>query len=253
MNITTEGDFRAHVAELGLCRGASIVVHSRLISFGRFPNANALIYRILREAVGPEGTIAVPTYTFNASSESPYNPAETHSINVGVFSEYVRTLPGAIRSLSPIHNHAAIGPKALLMRKSLPTGSLGVGTDFQVMHDEGFDLILLGCKFNQGCTYLHHMEALVNVPYRKWINVDRILIDPETKELRNLKVRYFARDDMDWKSNFDVVESRLEKNGFLKRAKAPLGNSFFVSLPNLHNCVYDMLSADPYSLVERKK
>ena len=39
------------------------------------------------------------------------------------------------------------------------------------MMKNNFKLLLLGCNPMQGATYLHHLEALYEVPYRKWINV----------------------------------------------------------------------------------
>ena len=41
------------------------------------------------------------------------------------------------------------------------------------MKKNNFKLILLGCEPNQGATYLHHLEAIYGVPYRKWITIKK--------------------------------------------------------------------------------
>jgi aminoglycoside N3'-acetyltransferase len=246
--VTTETDMREHVAALGLQRGTDVVVHSRLLAFGRSP-APASVYRVLRDAIGDEATLVVPTYTFDTSPARPYDPGRSPATNMGAFSEYVRTLPGAVRSLSPIHNHAAVGPRAALMLEAPATSSLGPGTDFEVLLRAGFSLVLLGCEFNQGCTYLHHVEAMVGVPYRRWIEVDRVLRDTATSKEESIKVRYYARVSEDLRSNFDVVEAPLAARGALRSARATLGRSFLVTLADLDACARDMLAVDPYALV----
>ncbi|MEJ2754697.1 MAG: AAC(3) family N-acetyltransferase, partial [Gammaproteobacteria bacterium] len=204
---TIEANLIEHFQSLGIKVGMNVVVHSRLIALGRFRDAAARIYRTLRQFIGNEATLVVPTYTFNTSVDIPYDPLTIPSTNVGVFSEYVRQLPGAVRSLSPIHNHTAVGPLAGLMRKASPTISLGPGSDFEILRNHGFYLLLLGCRFNKGCTYLHHMEAMLEVPYRRWIELDRVLVHPDTQQKRLLKVRYFARGDEPLTTNFDAVEA----------------------------------------------
>jgi aminoglycoside 3-N-acetyltransferase len=246
--LTTEADLREHVAALGIRRGSNVVVHSRLLAFGRSP-APATVNEVLRDAIGDDATLVVPTYTFDTSPERPYDPGRTPATNVGALSEYVRTLPGAVRSLSPIHNHAAVGPRARLMREAPPTSSLGPGTDFDVLFRAGFSLLLLGCGFNQGCTYLHHVEAMVGVPYRKWTDLDRVLRDSATGKEESVKVRYYARESEHLRSNFDVVEAPLAARGALRSAPAVLGRSFLVTLADLDACAREMLAADPYALV----
>jgi aminoglycoside 3-N-acetyltransferase len=239
---------RDHVAALGLRPGTDLVVHSRLLAFGRFPDAPAAVYRVLGDAIGSEATLVVPTYTFDTSPERPYDPVRSPGTSMGSFSEYVRALPGAVRSRSPIHNHAAVGPRADLMLEAPPTSSLGPGTDFEVMLRAGFSLLLLGCSFDQGCTYLHHVEAMVGVPYRKWIELDRVVCDPATGTEGPVRVRYYAREG-EVHNNFDVVEAPLAARGALRVARAPLGRSFLVTLADLDSCARDMLAADPYALV----
>ena len=70
-----------------------------------------------------------------------------------------------------IHNHIGLGPNAKILNLSKENISIGKGSDFEFMMKNNYKLLLLGCDPIQGATYLHHLEALVEVPYRKWINV----------------------------------------------------------------------------------
>ena len=78
-----------------------------------------------------------------------------------------------IRSRCLIHNHIGIGPNAKILNLSKENISIGKGSDFEYMKLNNFKLLLLGCDPIQGATYLHHLEALHGVPYRKWITIKK--------------------------------------------------------------------------------
>jgi aminoglycoside 3-N-acetyltransferase len=67
MNIptTSADDLRAHLHALGVQTGDHVTVHSRLLSFGYIDGGVASVFEMLREVVGPQGTIVVPTYTLS--------------------------------------------------------------------------------------------------------------------------------------------------------------------------------------------
>lgn len=237
-----------HLHTVGVRPGMDLVVHSKLLSFGRIVGGAATVLAALRAAVGPDATLVFPTYTFD-SAETPYNPATSCSTNVGVLSELARRESAAVRSRSPIHNHAGLGPRAGLLRETPPTVSLGSGSDFEWLHQAGFHLLLLGCRFNEGGTFLHHMEAVAGVPYRRWIALERRVIDPDTGAEDTVICRYFARVEGAPPSDFDVVVDPLRRTGALGEARAPLGVSFLVALESLYRLALDRLAVDPYALV----
>ena len=69
-----------------------------------------------------------------------------------------------VRSNCLIHNHIGLGPDAKILNLSRENISLGQNSDFALMKKNDFKLLLLGCDPIQGATYLHHLEALSNVP-----------------------------------------------------------------------------------------
>jgi aminoglycoside N3'-acetyltransferase len=248
---TSQTELIAHLCSVGLRPGMDVVVHSKLVAFGRLANAGDAVVNALWAALGKEATIAVPSYTFGSEPATPYDLHTTPSRNVGVLGEHVRRLPGAVRSRSPIHSHAAIGPKAALLAATPPTVSLGRGSDFEALEQAGFHLLLLGCKFNEGCTFLHHVEALAEVPYRHWLDLSRTVIDPVTATPQAITVRYYARGSEEWRNAFDTMQEPLRAAGLLQEAPAPYGRSFLVRLSDLRAIATEMLAANPYALVTR--
>lgn len=244
---TSTADLARHLDALGIAPGDRLVVHSRLIAFGVIAGGVPALAERLRDRVGAEGSIVVPAYCFDATQ--PYDRRTTPGEGTGALSELIRQSPGAIRSRCPIHNHAGIGPVASVLRDSDPARSLGPGSDFQTLHDSDFKLLLLGCGFSEGCTYLHHMEAVAEVPYRHWIKLERLVVDDDGT-VRPLTCRYFARARTDLVTDFEPVTEPLRAAGLLRSAPAHFGHSHACRLRDLHAVAAALLAADPHAFVK---
>ncbi len=146
---------------LGVGPGMTIMVHSALSAIGQVEGGATTLIEALIEAVGPEGTVAMP-----AMSGGVYEH-ETSPANVGAVTEAFRCYPGVTRSFHPSHSACAIGPDThFLLDDSLdhptaigsesPWGRLSRLTDAYVL--------LLGVDQDRN-TLLHHPEELVRSPY----------------------------------------------------------------------------------------
>ncbi len=243
--------FDAHLREVGVRPGMRVLVHSSLVSFGRIEGGVATVYDALRRAVGTDGTIAVPTFTFHIRPDDVMDPATTPSYGFGALSEWLREQPGAQRSRCPIHGFAAIGPAAEIVGAADETKSFGRGSGFDAMHRAGFHLLLLGCTFQQGATYVHHVETLMGVPYREWVKLPRQLRDPDG-QIRPITVDYYSRmRDTPWQPYLHNLQNALVAAETVRVARAPYGQSFLVGLDTLHNATEQALAADRYALVTR--
>src|SRR5207248_11685390 len=91
----------------GVARGDLVFAHVGLgmLGFARegrsVDDASAVLAGAFDDVLGEEGTLAVPTYTYSYTIGETYDPLTTPS-TVGPFTDYVRELPGARRSIDPI-------------------------------------------------------------------------------------------------------------------------------------------------------
>jgi aminoglycoside 3-N-acetyltransferase len=235
---------KQHLAHLGIKRGDNIVVHSSLFAFGRVSFKVEQLIELFLSVIGEHGTLIVPTYTFQLTENDLYQPDSTPSEGVGVFSEKVRQYKGAYRSYCPIHNHAGIGKLSPELLKTSPNFSFGSHSDFEFMYDSNFKLILLGSDFTKSCTYLHHVEAVVNVPYRKWLKLPRKIVKDGNEQA--LLCNYYARNEKIIKTDFNRLIPFLEK---LVVANAPYGKSYAIDLVDLHEKAVNFLQYDPYAFI----
>ncbi|MDA1132608.1 MAG: AAC(3) family N-acetyltransferase [Proteobacteria bacterium] len=246
----TRAGLTQHLAGLGVRAGMHVAVHSRLLSFGRVEGGAAAVYEALCEAVGPEGTVVVPTFTFYLESADVYDPATTPSQEVGALPEYVRTQPGVLRTLCPMHSHAVIGADTAVLAGADPERSLGKGSSFDAMHAAGFHLLLLGCTFLEGATFLHQVEASVGVPYRSWLHLPRRVRMPDGSE-RGMDLRHYGMEKgTRLEKNFVVAERAMAaRPGAMTSVALGGRSSHLMTLATLYDVVAGLLAADPLALM----
>ena len=97
--------------QLGVRKSTTLLVHSSLSSMGFVVGGAPAVIRALRAAIGPEGTLVMPTHSWERAGRGDFSfdLLETPSC-VGAISEAFRTMPGVTRSLHPTHSVAVIGP-----------------------------------------------------------------------------------------------------------------------------------------------
>ncbi|WTW91934.1 AAC(3) family N-acetyltransferase [Streptomycetaceae bacterium NBC_01309] len=119
--------------DIGVCSGDVLLVHSTLRGLGPVEHGAQGILGALTEAVGPAGTLVMPTYTEENSDTSgaflratqgfsttekeafkrsmpPFDPMWTPaSPTMGALSEVLRRTPGAVRSSHPQSSFVAMG------------------------------------------------------------------------------------------------------------------------------------------------
>lgn len=245
--------FQEHLETLGVQSGARLLVHSRLISFGLVDGGSRAVLKSLTDMAGPQGTIVVPTYTFDITADDIYDPAETSAHGMGDLSKLVLGCEGRVRSSTPIHNHAGIGRDAGLLASSDMTTSMGCNSDFDVLMRNGFTHLMLGCRFSEGASFLHFVEAVCGVPYRKEIKLRRrIRLNGSVKDI---SVNYFGRKepavgDIEYEENFDLLEDMLVATGNLQRVPVAYGYSTAIPMPRLFSLARAEVLKNPYCLVQ---
>ena len=161
---------------VGVTTGDTIFVHVSLGALGLDRDVESEeerargVVAALREAVGPEGSVLLPTYTFSFCRQELYDLQESPtqggpwSRSVEVL-EHFRRLPGVVRSRDPIHSAAGLGPAAQSLLTGLPPTCFGRGSLYDRLRAAGAKICLLGPPLEEA-TFRHHVEEIVGVPFR---------------------------------------------------------------------------------------
>ncbi len=169
---------------LGVQTGDVLLVHSSARSLGFVAGGVQAVVQALLDALGPDGTLVVPTHTSANSDparwvnppvpaswwqaireQSPgFDPARTPSQWMGIIAETTRTWPGALRSSHPQVSFAALGRRAAeVTGEHQLDDALGEHSPLGAVYRLGGKVLLLGCGYDS-CTSLHLAEWRLKAP-----------------------------------------------------------------------------------------
>ena len=159
---------RAEVTEqllaLGVREGGVLLVHTSFRAVRPVEGGPAGLIAALRDALGPEGTLAMPSWT--GDDDEPFDPASTPaSEDLGVVADTFWRMPGVVRS-DHLQAFAAAGPAAArITADPLPLPPHIPASPVGRVHDLDGQVLLLGVGHDADTT-LHLAELIAGVPYR---------------------------------------------------------------------------------------
>ncbi|MCD6359791.1 MAG: AAC(3) family N-acetyltransferase [Armatimonadetes bacterium] len=209
----TRQDIVDDLRALGVGPGMTLMVHSSLSAIGRVEGGAGTVIEALLEALGPEGTLAMP-----AMSSGVYDHEKSPS-NVGTITEVFRTWPGVKRGFHPSHSACAIGPNADYLLDDILDQPTAIGTESPwgrlARLNNGY-ILLLGVDQDRN-TILHYPEEIVRAPYLS--DKECQYLDPETGEVKSIVYHWFPGPHRDFIGLEPALrESRAMKIGKVGRA-----------------------------------
>lgn len=155
----------------GLGPGDLVFVQSRLFTLGPVEGISSrqeyleFYKNAIFEVIGEEGTLAVLTaFEDYGRHETPF-VLESSPSRSGMFSEYIRTKPGAVRSKHPLFSITAIGKKAQELCGGEQPDAFGYGSSWHRLHTMNAKMLFLGVDFKGAFTFGHYIEQSFGVPY----------------------------------------------------------------------------------------
>jgi aminoglycoside 3-N-acetyltransferase len=152
----------AQLLELGVRRGGVLLVHTSFREVRPVAGGPLGLIDALRKALGPEGTLVMPTMT---DGETVFDPRSTPTHAMGITAELFWRQPGVVRSSHPGGSFAAVGPLAERICAPQPLSPPhGLESPPGRVFDLGGQVLLLGVAQSESTT-LHVAESIAKVPY----------------------------------------------------------------------------------------
>jgi len=241
---------------LGIIEGDVLFCHSNVGYLGMPEGVKSklealdVILKGIREVIGEEGTLTVPTFTYSFGTDDVFC-LDVSPSNCGMFSEFVREQPYSIRSCDPSVSVAAVGNKAKELTRDLPINAYC---------QEAFFGRLLRAKakifninFDAGSTFLHYVERESNVPYRYDKTFSGEVLIDGNEYLRESTIWVRDLNIPGSESNFDRFnEAATEKNIF-KRASIGRGTVGVMEVEDAFSLLSNLIKKNTWILTNVEK
>lgn len=248
LDVTSE-QVASALRALGISPGDGLLVHSAVQYLGRPVGGVGLYLEALQAVIGPQGTLAVPTFNFAFAKGQPYDPQTTPSAGMGAFSEYVRCCPQARRTPHPLQSLAIVGHAAEDLSGRDTPGAFDPGSAFERMLELDFKLLLLGAD-SKAISMFHYCEQRASVPYRYWKDFSGAYRTPDGWQERTY--RMFVRDlDLNPTLTLDPLLPYLQTRGEWPSVTLNYGQITVCRLTHFVAAADAFLKRDPWAFVIR--
>jgi len=235
--------------ELGVTDGDVLLVHSSLRSFGHVDGGADAVIDALLDAVGPQGTVLVPTHTWDrVNARNPVFDVRLTPGCVGLIPETFRRRPGAYRGLHPTHSCAGIGPMTheLLDGHETQVTPCGRKSPYQRLMDCGGKIVFLGVDLRVNTSF-HALEEMAAVP---WLFVRFEMLYTIDHDGRKIPVPSRRHGERHPRA-FEAMEPVLGREGVLRKGRIGRAEVRVVEAAGMERVVMPMLARDPFLLLRR--
>ena len=251
---TSHEELRNFFRALKIPRGSVVMVHSALFSLGIIEGGVAGFYRALREHVGENATIVVPTFTYSFRRNQIFDIRQTPSaLNIGVFSEYVRMLPGSIRSADPLFSMSAIGAEAADLMRRTTTASFGIGSIYDRLFDHNAYFVAIGITYSTGLAGFMNLEKLAEVPYRKEVECFGRSVDQKGNVFNDSALHYQRNEEIygEARTDREQMGELLERAGTSMAIEYGYGRHMCLAGCAWREQVLEILRRDPFFMLDK--
>lgn len=180
----SRSDLADDLRALGISSGDPLMVHAAISTVGELINGPDTLIDALRHAVGEAGTLIAYTdwdaryeALLDEAGKIPvrwrekiegFDPAKSRAIrDNGIFPEFLRTTPGALRSDNPGASVAALGAKAAWLTENHPLDyGYGPGSPLAKLVEAGGKVLMVGAPLDT-MTLIHHAEHIAQIPGKR--------------------------------------------------------------------------------------
>ena len=220
--IVTKSEIVEGLKRLGVTAGDALMVHSSLKSFGYVDGGADAVIDALQEALTPEGTLMMPTFSHGAYEL--FDPKESPSQS-GLVTETFRRRPGVLRSYHATHAYAAWGGRAEeFIRDHDKTSTYAPDCPLGKLAYAGGYVLSIGVGFKT-CTVSHIGETEVGAQCYGFRKLPRKIRNPETGRIETMMVDSWRREACPIGS-WDLFEQKTRERMEVKETE--VGNSTLV-------------------------
>lgn len=244
--------------EVGVAKGRIVSVRTDLRYLGAYESMErdellSAHFNALAELVDLDhGTIVVPTASTSLCNtdtifDPDYTPSET-----GVLTEYIRKLPGAVRSFHPFVSSTAIGKHAEDICLNVARQGFGPETPTARMIEMDALEVSIGMNYHRTCNAVHHVELVMCVPYRYAKEFHQPVIRNGETGIEPFYLYVWYREcDIEREGNKKIFQRFNDEGYRVKDTSLGRGHVYSYSLKEFYQSTVKAFRDDIYVFLER--
>lgn len=172
----------------------------------------------LQNKVGKDGTILIPTFNWDFCKGIIFDYKKTIG-KTGALGNKALKMKGYKRSKHPLYSFAIWGEYQNQLCKIDPPNAFGKGTIFEFLYNKHAKALVIGLPILFGLSYVHHVEKMVQVPYRYMKNFTANYIEENGNESEKTYSMYVRDLDMNPLeiNGFQPLGAMIEEMGLSKK------------------------------------
>lgn len=245
----------ADLRQMGIGAGDVLFVHSSMKSLGYVEGGPQAVVQGLLDAVGPQGTVMLPTYYMPGGTilgtcqlKDYVFDLRQHGTHMGALPDAFLQFPGVQRSIHPTHSVSAIGPQARYLTEAhhRAPSVFGKGSPWQRFHELNGRVLGLGISMGP-VTFYHLLEDTLGaafplpvwadetypLPCKGWEGEDLVVpVRPYRPELMALRIDQKPREDLR-----DFMKQTLLAEGVLHTGQVGTAASWHLTAHDFYSAL----------------
>ena len=220
--------------DLGVQPGGVVVVHTSYRAIRPIEGGPQGVIDALLAAVGPEGTIVMPSWS--GDDDHPCDPTAASAADLGIIADVFWRQPGAIRTPHPF-TFAALGPDAeRITSDPLPMPPHRLESPIGRVWELDGQVLLLGVGHDSNTT-IHLAEVLGGAPYRRPKHITHVV------DGRTVRIEYGENDHCC--QRFILADGWLRERDLQREGPAGHGQARLIRSRDVVDVVVKHIHADP--------
>jgi aminoglycoside 3-N-acetyltransferase len=191
----------------------------------------------LKQCLGKGGTLVIPSFNFNLKNNDHFHPLKSLPVT-GAIAVAAMNRPDFIRTGNPLHSFLVSGEHAQALASLNNQSSFSADSPFAFMMQHQAKMLLIDTSVSAAFTFVHHVEEMEKVSYRKFKTV-RIYVDENPGKPIRKEYLIFAKKP-GWTMDLHGLERLLTEQQI---AKKMLINQVPFTLVDLH-AAYPVIKDD---------
>ena len=237
---------------VGLKKNDSIYLTGDLFLLGQFKPTRKILYyhfKAITDLIGKGGTISFPTFSYSLAKNKKIFSLEDTPSETGALTEYLRKKKGSIRQVHPYSSITSLGKNAKFICTNNSKHAYGYDSPFQRLYELNAKYISLGIKPNLVCSLSHHVETILNVPYRFTKEFNHIV---KLKDKKKIKEKFYLFVLYNYlrkipKDKHKKIFKNFKKKNKIYKAKCGQGFIYSYSIKKFQDTTVSLLKKNMYS------